>query len=530
VATRWLTPAAGCGIILAAGIAAEVAAPGPTVLLATADYAVGAAFATCGLWLVAARRGWSWAWLSMASAAAWFAGTAAAAAAQLPAYPGDVVSLSYRAFLVHLLERAVGGQRPSSAGRLIIVAGYLAIFLPVPADGLATAGLIAGVAATAAQAARASPADNRRPLAATALPAVALAAIWSLTSTGAVSGMGAELANDVSLIAAALMLGAGWARGGWLQGAISSLVVELGPSRRPAGPVSELLAGVLADPELEVRYRVPGLGWVDEHGLRVCGPPDEGAARLTRVAGPDGGEVVLIHGQTTAAGRALSVAAATAAALAMDSARIGAEARHRASAVRQSRRRLLAVADTERQVLEARLRAGPVGQLRRVDEMLAELGDQQAQDIRGQLALALDDLARLARGLFPGALGTQPLGNVVQELAGAMPMPVRVLTYGSIAGLPGEHQALAYFFCSECLTNVARHSGAATATVQLQVDAKRLTMSVLDDGNGGATMGSSRGLRGLADRVEVALGQLTVESPPGGPTCIRAEIPLAPPA
>ena len=36
----------------------------------------------------------------------------------------------------------------------------------------------------------------------------------------------------------------------------------------------------------------------------------------------------------------------------------------------------------------------------------------------------------------------------------------------------------------------------------------------------------SRGLRGLADRVEVAGGRLTVASPRGGPTCIRAGIPL----
>jgi signal transduction histidine kinase len=40
-------------------------------------------------------------------------------------------------------------------------------------------------------------------------------------------------------------------------------------------------------------------------------------------------------------------------------------------------------------------------------------------------------------------------------------------------------------------------------------------------------MTASRGLRGLADRVEVAGGRLAVDSPPGGPTCILAEVPLA---
>ncbi len=51
-------------------------------------------------------------------------------------------------------------------------------------------------------------------------------------------------------------------------------------------------------------------------------------------------------------------------------------------------------------------------------------------------------------------------------------------------------------------------------------------MSVLDDGQGGATLSGSRGLRGLADRIEVAGGSLAADSPPGGPTCIRADVPL----
>ncbi|HEX3304867.1 MAG TPA: hypothetical protein VHS32_01310, partial [Streptosporangiaceae bacterium] len=44
------------------------------------------------------------------------------------------------------------------------------------------------------------------------------------------------------------------------------------------------------------------------------------------------------------------------------------------------------------------------------------------------------------------------------------------------------------------------------------------------DGHGGASLASSRGLRGLADRIEVAGGILSVVSPPGGPTRISAEV------
>jgi signal transduction histidine kinase len=52
-------------------------------------------------------------------------------------------------------------------------------------------------------------------------------------------------------------------------------------------------------------------------------------------------------------------------------------------------------------------------------------------------------------------------------------------------------------------------------------------ISVLDNGHGGAAMTTSHGLQGLADRVAIAGGRLTVYSPPGGPTRIRADVPLA---
>jgi signal transduction histidine kinase len=49
---------------------------------------------------------------------------------------------------------------------------------------------------------------------------------------------------------------------------------------------------------------------------------------------------------------------------------------------------------------------------------------------------------------------------------------------------------------------------------------------VSDDGVGGADPGAGSGLRGLAARVEALNGRLDVESPVGGGTCIKAEIPL----
>jgi signal transduction histidine kinase len=62
-------------------------------------------------------------------------------------------------------------------------------------------------------------------------------------------------------------------------------------------------------------------------------------------------------------------------------------------------------------------------------------------------------------------------------------------------------------------------------------DADVLRIAVIDDGSGGAAPadgdggGAGTGLRGLAQRAAAVDGTLTIDSPPGGPTVIAAELP-----
>jgi signal transduction histidine kinase len=536
------------GAILVGGVLAEIVAPGPVTLLTGADFAVGACYAVVGAWLLRARgrgrdsgesgterpaRSPADGWLALAVSAAWFLGTALSALpAALSSYGAGVAVLGYRAMLTHLLLRSVTSQRTPSrraagSARLLIVLCYAAVLLPVPADGLVTAGLMAVLTVLAALAVRRVAADRRPVLLTVSLAAATLSVVWWLAASGRADGAGLTLANDVALIVAAIAVVAGSLPQRWLPGAIHGLVVDLGPSRHPELPVSDLLAGTLADPALEVRYAIPGRGWVDEQG-RAVEPPlaaGPGSGRVTRVPAPGGGEVALIGGATSEARSALSRAAAVAAALALENARISAEVRAQAEAVRESRKRLLAVADEERQALAARLRAGPGEQLQKVDELLAGLDGESARDIRDQLASAMTDLEQLALGLFPATLGSRPVSVLIGEIAAGMPVPVQIDVNGPVEDLPPGLRALAYFFCSECLANMAKHSAASAATVRMDAAAGRLVISVGDDGRGGASLANSRGLRGLADRIEVVGGILSVVSPPGGPTRISAEIP-----
>jgi signal transduction histidine kinase len=89
---------------------------------------------------------------------------------------------------------------------------------------------------------------------------------------------------------------------------------------------------------------------------------------------------------------------------------------------------------------------------------------------------------------------------------------------------PAVIETAAYFVVAETLTNVAKHAPRATAHVTLELDADRLLIEVSDDGPGGADPAGG-GLTGLRHRVEALDGTLRVQSPAGGPTTIRAELP-----
>jgi hypothetical protein len=96
--------------------------------------------------------------------------------------------------------------------------------------------------------------------------------------------------------------------------------------------------------------------------------------------------------------------------------------------------------------------------------------------------------------------------------------------------LPEPVEAAAYFVVSECLANVSKHSGAQVAQVSVTVADGRVTVSVSDDGVGGAELAGGSGLQGLVDRVGAVNGALAVQSPPGRGTRVVATIPLALPA
>jgi signal transduction histidine kinase len=162
----------------------------------------------------------------------------------------------------------------------------------------------------------------------------------------------------------------------------------------------------------------------------------------------------------------------------------------------------------------AKLKTDPEG----ADAILATAHEESKRAMR--------ELRDLVRGIHPSVLTDRGLDAALSGLAHRASMPVEVR---SAVGdrLPNAVETAAYYVVAEALTNAGKHAGAATAAVTLERRNGTLVVEVRDDGRGGAVRKPGSGLEGLAQRVEALDGSLAVDSPAGGPTTIRAELPCA---
>jgi signal transduction histidine kinase len=148
-------------------------------------------------------------------------------------------------------------------------------------------------------------------------------------------------------------------------------------------------------------------------------------------------------------------------------------------------------------------------------------GQEQARE-------ALADIRHLVRGVAPSILLDRGLVPALASITGRGSVP-SVLVSDLPAGerLPPAAERTAYFVVTEALANVAKHSSAKRCEVRCKREGPRLVVEVWDDGAGGARIEPGGGLAGLARRIAGVDGTFSVSSPEGGPTLVRAEIPVA---
>ncbi len=208
----------------------------------------------------------------------------------------------------------------------------------------------------------------------------------------------------------------------------------------------------------------------------------------------------------------------------------------RAAELHASRARIIEAADAARRRIERDLHDGAQQRLvsmaldlrlaRRVVAQDPSAAGPLLERLGDELASASAELRELARGIHPAVLTERGLAPAIGALASRSTVPVEVLAVPDDRLAPAL-EATAYFTVSEALTNVAKYAEASHATVLVEPRDGELVVEVRDDGVGGASPDSGSGLRGLADRVGAADGELSVESPVGEGTTIRATLPLA---
>ncbi|MEV6526596.1 sensor domain-containing protein [Longispora sp. NPDC051575] len=143
----------------------------------------------------------------------------------------------------------------------------------------------------------------------------------------------------------------------------------------------------------------------------------------------------------------------------------------------------------------------------------------------GQTRETLDELRALSRGIAPPVLADRGLVAALTALASRSMVPME-LDIKVADRLPDALENALYFTAAESLTNVAKHSGATLGTLELTRKDDRLYLIITDNGSGGAHVAKGHGLAGLADRLRAVDGELAVDSPPGGPTVLVAEVPF----
>ena len=202
-----------------------------------------------------------------------------------------------------------------------------------------------------------------------------------------------------------------------------------------------------------------------------------------------------------------------------------------------SRARIVAAADETRRRIERDLHDGIQQRLVSLAlkaQMIEMMTPRPAGHIQGELSrlayglgTALDELREISHGIHPALLSESGLGPALEALARRSAVPVELdLNLGP--RLDKHVEAAGYYIASEAITNAAKHAQASVIDVCVDARDGALTLSISDDGVGGADPSRGSGIIGLRDRVEALGGTILVLSPSGQGTTLHVQLPADP--
>ena len=493
-------------------------------------YLLGVVWAIGGLWSLA-----DWGPLQSPSSAG-----------QLIAEFAPAVGMASTALMIHVVMAYPSGRLVSRVSRATVALGYLTYVVQARAalshqaqpepftSALFLVLAVVAVGTLTQRWYRAGPVARR-------VYTPVLAAGWLVAATGLLMEWLVLTTGDyprwvfLSFIVSRLLLPIGFLIGMMRsrldRGEVGDLVIGLDRAQ-PSRNLREVLAMTLHDPSLEVAYWMPEQHrFVDVSGQEVDIPVESPIRAVTMVESGAEQLAAIVHDPALRDDPRLVEAVVSTARMAIERERLTAQVRAQLEEVRASRARIIEATDAERRRVERDLHDGAQQRLVAL-AMRLQLAKESSvgassllDEATAELQVAIGEVRALARGLHPTILTEAGLGAAMDALAERAPLPVTVAAPD--ARYPAPIEATAYFVVAEALTNVARYAVASEAYVDIVEDRHRLVVTVADDGGGGADPARGSGLRGLADRLAAIGGTLTVTSPPGHGTIVRAELPLA---
>ena len=165
----------------------------------------------------------------------------------------------------------------------------------------------------------------------------------------------------------------------------------------------------------------------------------------------------------------------------------------------------------------------------------ARTNRERLQELSRALTLlqgAIGEARRLINGLRPPILDEEGVVPALEHLAADMKslvgLRVRLKHRLKSKRLPPARENTIYRVVQEALTNVHRHSGAKSATVELVEESGVVRIAVRDRGRGfdpGEVPESRFGLAGIQERARLFGGSATIRSKPNKGTTVVVEIP-----
>jgi signal transduction histidine kinase len=441
------------------------------------------------------------------------------------------------AFGLELVGMLLGGYGPDNLLEVAVEPGAAATLLDVQLYAISVFCLVGVGVLLARRRARRHPLRGSVAVLVDAF-ALGLVMIAVLFVTGALDGPGFETIRRatfvvIGLAPAAFLIGLLTAR--LARSSLADLLLEMRANPAPAD-LRDALARALRDPSLTLAYWLAEFdSWADVDGRPMELPQREDGRAVTLVDRDGQHMAALLHDASLQEEPELLEAVSAAAGIALENGRLHAELGARLEELRGSRVRVIEAGQKERQRLERNLHDGAQQRLVALSLELNLLkrrldGDPVAstriEHARTEIAMSLEELRDVARGLHPAVVSGHGLAVALESLAARAPVPVQ-LTVELEERLPEPLEVAAYYLISESLANIGKHAQATSATIDVTRCNGEVIVEVVDDGVGGADTERGTGLRGLADRVEALDGRLRVWTPPGHGTRVRAEIPCA---